>query len=53
MTPMSRVYSRVERRETSSPRSALDIALAVMIIALCIYAAMETVLSAFFDFLTT
>jgi Family of unknown function (DUF6286) len=45
VTGTSSVYSRIERRETSSPRSALAITLAVIVILLCAYAAVETILS--------
>lgn len=45
MTSVSRNYARIERRETSSPRSVLAITLAVLIIVLCTYAALETALS--------
>jgi Family of unknown function (DUF6286) len=45
MSAMTSVYSRVTRRELSSPRSVLAITLAVIVIVLCAYAAIETVLS--------
>ncbi|WP_309615218.1 DUF6286 domain-containing protein [Salinibacterium sp.] len=43
-TPNS-LYSRIARRETTSPRSVLAITLAVLVIVLCVYAAVETALS--------
>lgn len=45
MSDTRRLYSRITRRETTSPRSTLAIAVAVIVIALCVYAAVETVLS--------
>lgn len=45
MSDNRRLYSRITRRETTSPRSTLAIGVATVVILLCVYAGVETMLS--------